>query len=144
MSRFGLIEMTRQRVRESVIHDTHEDCSNCKGSGLIPTIPTLVSQIERWIQRYRATKGDRRIVIRVQEDVHKYMTKGKFSRRLQLMWKYWMKIDFKIFIHQIPTAVKAFEFYVNHVCTPPMSCTSAILHPPSSSSIDRNIHHLQP
>ena len=96
MSRFGLVEMTRQRIRESVIHDTHEDCSTCNGSGLIPTIPTLVSQLERWIQRYRATKGDRRIVIRVPEDVHRYMNRGKFSRRLQLMWKYWMKIDFKI------------------------------------------------
>ena len=96
MSRFGLVEMTRQRVRESVIHDLHDDCPTCNGSGLIPTIPTLVSQIERWIQRYRATKGDRRILIRISDDVYKYLTRGRFSKRLQLMWKYWMKIDFKI------------------------------------------------
>ncbi|MCK5032726.1 MAG: Rne/Rng family ribonuclease [Calditrichia bacterium] len=96
MSRFGLIEMTRQRVRESVIHDLHDDCPTCNGSGLCPTIPTLVSQIERWIQRYRATKGDRRILIRISDDVYKYLTRGRFSKRLQLMWKYWMKIDFKI------------------------------------------------
>ena len=96
MSRFGLIEMTRQRVRESVIHDTHDDCPSCHGSGLIPTIPTLISQVERWIQRYRVTKGDRRIVIRVSADVHKYLSRGRFSKRLRLMWKYWMKLDFKI------------------------------------------------
>ena len=96
MSRFGLVEMTRQRVRESVIHDTHDDCPICNGSGLIATIPTLVSQIERWIQRYRATRGDRRIVIRVSQDVHRYLIKGRFSRRMRLMWKYWMKLDFKI------------------------------------------------
>jgi ribonuclease G len=101
MSRFGLIEMTRQRVRESVIHDLHDDCPTCNGSGLIPTIHTLVSQIERWIQRYRATKGDRRIVVRVSEDVFKYLTRGRFSKRLKLMWKYWMKIDFK-FDESIP------------------------------------------
>jgi len=96
LSRFGLIEMTRQRVRESVIHDTHDDCPTCNGSGLIATIPTLVSQIERWIQRYRATKGDRRVVIRVSQEVHRYLLKGRFSRRMRLMWKYWMKLDFKI------------------------------------------------
>jgi ribonuclease G len=96
MSRFGLIEMTRQRVRESVIHDTHDDCPTCHGSGLIPTIPTLISQIERWIQRYRVTKGDRRIVFRVSEDVHRYLSRGRFSKRLRLMWKFWMKLDFRI------------------------------------------------
>lgn len=96
MSRFGLIEMTRQRVRESVIHDLHDDCPTCHGSGLIPTIPTLVSQMERWIQRYRASNGDRRIVFRVADDVYKYLNRGKFSKRLRLMWKFWMKIDFKV------------------------------------------------
>lgn len=96
MSRFGLIEMTRQRTKESVVHKSHEDCPLCHGSGLVPTIETLVSQIERWIQRYRATGGDRRIVIRVTPEIEKYMNKGKFSRRMQLMWKYWMKINFKV------------------------------------------------
>jgi len=94
ISRFGLIEMTRQRVRPSVIRTTHEDCPQCNGTGLIPTLNTLISQMERWIQRYRAGKGDRRILIHVTPQVYTYMMQGKFSRRMQLMWKYWIKIDF--------------------------------------------------
>jgi ribonuclease G len=92
MSRFGLVEMTRQRVRPSVLHSIHEDCPQCHGTGLVPSLNTLVSEMERWIQRYRASRGDRRICIRLTPEVFDYVMKGRFSRRLQLMWKYWMKI----------------------------------------------------
>jgi ribonuclease G len=94
MSRFGLIEMTRQRVRPSTIHSTHEECPQCQGKGLIPTLSTLISQIERWIQRYRAGKGDRRITFHVTPQAYHYLMQGRFSRRLHLMWKFWMKIKF--------------------------------------------------
>ncbi len=96
MSRFGLIEMTRQRVRPSVIQTINQKCKICGGTGLVPTLNTLVSSIERWIQRYRAGKGDRRIWIHVPQEVYSYMTKGKVNRRLKLMWKYWMKISISV------------------------------------------------
>lgn len=92
MSRFGLIEMTRQRVRPEVIQSLYEPCKKCNGTGLVPTISTTVSRIERWIQRYRSSKGDRRISIQVTPRVHSYLGKGKYNKRLRLMWKYWMKI----------------------------------------------------
>jgi ribonuclease G len=94
LSRFGLMEMTRQRVRPSVIHSLHEDCPHCHGLGLIPTASTEISQLERWIQKYRAENGDRRITVRVTPEIYNYVMRGKFSRRLQLMWKYWVKIKF--------------------------------------------------
>ena len=86
--------MTRQRVRPSTIHSTHEECPQCQGKGLIPTLSTLISQIERWIQRYRAGRGDRRITFHVTPEAYHYIMQGRFSRRLQLMWKFWMKIKF--------------------------------------------------
>jgi len=92
ISRFGLLEMTRQRVRPSVLHSINEACPVCKGSGLVPSMNTAVSNIERWIQRYRSSRGDRRIVLHVTPQIYSYLNKGKYSRRLNLMWKYWMKI----------------------------------------------------
>jgi ribonuclease G len=92
LSRFGLIEMTRQRIRPSVLNAISEECPQCQGSGLIPSLPSVIADIERWIQRYRSGRGDRRITLRVPPEVYEYLNKGKFSRRLQLMWKYWMKI----------------------------------------------------
>ncbi len=92
MSRFGLIEMTRQRVRPQVIHSIYQACPTCSGTGLVPTIATTVSRMERWLQRYRASRGDRRVIIHVTPDVYNYMNKGRYNKRLRLMWKYWMKI----------------------------------------------------
>jgi ribonuclease G len=93
ISRFGIVEMTRQRIRPGVLHTLHEECPNCHGTGLIPSLPTIVAAIERWVQKYRASRGDRRITIRVRSDIFDYLSNGRFSRRLQLMWKYWMNIN---------------------------------------------------
>lgn len=93
LSRFGLIEMTRQRVRPQVINSLYEKCTCCSGTGLVPNDTTTVSRIERWIQRYRASKGDRRITIRTTPSVYVHLGQGRNSRRLRLMWKYWMKIS---------------------------------------------------
>jgi ribonuclease G len=92
ISRFGLIEMTRQRVRPSVIHTINDTCPVCNGTGLVPTLNSVVSDIERWIQRYRAKRLDRRIVIRTTPEVYSYLKKGRYSRVLKLMWKFWIKI----------------------------------------------------
>jgi ribonuclease G len=93
MSRFGLIEMTRQRVRPSILHTINDNCPVCHGSGLVPTMNTIVARLERWIQRYRSGRGDRRITVRMTEDVQHYLTQGRYNRRLRLMWKYWMKLN---------------------------------------------------
>ena len=92
ISRFGLMEMTRQRVRPSVLLTINDTCPVCDGSGIVPSLNTTVSNIERWIQRYRSSRGDRRIVIHVTPDVFSYLNKGRYSKRMKLMWKYWMKI----------------------------------------------------
>lgn len=92
LSRFGLVEMTRQRVRPSVLSTINDSCPVCNGSGLVPTLNTSVARIERWIQRYRSSRGDRRITIHAPSDLFKYMNQGRYNRRLKLMWKYWMKI----------------------------------------------------
>ncbi len=92
ISRFGLIEMTRQRVRPSVVHTINDTCPVCNGTGLVPTLNTTVSAVERWVQRYRFSRGDRRITIRVTPEVYRFMNRGRYNRRMKLMWKYWMKI----------------------------------------------------
>lgn len=92
ISRFGLVEMTRQRVRPSVVHTINDTCPTCNGTGLVPTLNTTVANIERWIDRYRVQRGDRRITLRVTPEVFSFLNKGRYSKRMKLMWKYWMKI----------------------------------------------------
>ena len=88
ISRFGLIEMTRQRIRPSLIHNIYETCPVCEGNGLVPTINNIISKIERWIKRYRTIGGDRRLVLLVHPEVAEYLLNGFFNKKYELMWKY--------------------------------------------------------
>jgi len=107
MSRFGLVEMTRQRIRPSLIYNINEPCPLCSGKGLIPTPGTVLANIERVIRRYIATDYDRRIIIRAHPSLVEYLNNKRISRRLRLMWKYWIKID-----TEIDEALKPHEFRI--------------------------------
>ena len=41
ISQFGLLEMSRQRIRPSIEFGSHLPCKNCQGKGLVPSVETL-------------------------------------------------------------------------------------------------------
>ena len=47
MSEFGLIEMTRQRNRESLIQTLYTDCPYCAGKGMIKNMESTSIELER-------------------------------------------------------------------------------------------------
>jgi len=51
---FGLVEMTRERVRPSHLHALSESCPTCHGSGRIMSKETMMTKIERWFLRAKA------------------------------------------------------------------------------------------
>lgn len=93
MSRFGIVEMTRQRTRPSLVYNLNEPCHMCGGTGLVPTKGTILASIERGLRRYTATNKDRRLIVRAHPDIVGYLNNHGLSRRLRLMWKYWLKIE---------------------------------------------------
>lgn len=93
MSDYGLIEMTRQRIRPSLIHTFSDVCPNCGGTGRILSKESIVSSIENWIKRFKMTRKDRRIILIVNKDVAQYLTSGWNNYLFKLFWKYWVKID---------------------------------------------------
>lgn len=54
MSEFGLVEMTRQRSRESLIQTMFTSCPYCNGSALIKTHESVVIEIERSLKKAAA------------------------------------------------------------------------------------------
>lgn len=51
MSEFGLVEMTRQRNRESLVQTMFTHCPYCTGSGLIKSHESIVIEIERAMKK---------------------------------------------------------------------------------------------
>ena len=54
---FGILEMTRERVRPSHMHILSEPCPYCSGLGRVLSKETMATKIERWFKR---AKADRR------------------------------------------------------------------------------------
>lgn len=104
ISRFGLMEMTRQRIKPSLIFTYNQPCPMCEGSGLIASKETVVLQIDRWLKRFRATSKELRIKITVHPDIYGYLTGGLKSQINQMMWHHKILIilvaDATLKIHQ--------------------------------------------
>ncbi len=92
LSQFGIVEMTRQRVRPALIYSITEVCPACIGTGRIVSKTTTVARIERWIKRYRREKGDRSIQLVVHPELASFLTIGFNSRLRKINWKYWTRI----------------------------------------------------
>ena len=80
ISEFGLVEMTRQRVRPNLLHTHSEPCPICSGTGRIMGPDTTLTWIERWLQRSYAATRERRYVLKVHPDVATYMLENREER----------------------------------------------------------------
>ena len=69
VSDLGLIEMTRQRVRPSLLQSLTDPCGQCGGSGHVWTAPTVLREVERCVWRAAADGGEQKLLVRVHPQV---------------------------------------------------------------------------
>ena len=69
VTELGLIQMTRQRVRPSILQSLSEPCAACRGSGHVWTAATLVREVERSVCRAGIAGNEAQILIRVHPQV---------------------------------------------------------------------------
>ncbi len=86
ISPFGLMEMTRQRIKPSLLYTFQEPCPNCDGTGLVPSMETVVTSIERWIKRFSSKKRERQLTLKVNPQIKSYLTGGLYNRLTRIMW----------------------------------------------------------
>ncbi|MEZ6060080.1 MAG: Rne/Rng family ribonuclease [Planctomycetaceae bacterium] len=69
ISPFGLIEMTRQRIRPSLRRSVYEDCPCCSGVGQVKTSESLTIEVMRLVMSAASHEDVARIVIEVHDRV---------------------------------------------------------------------------
>src|SRR5947207_9508104 len=77
VSDLGLIEMTRQRVRQSHLQNMTEACPTCHGTGRVFTAETIARRVERSVRRVGLESRKDPIVIRVHPDVAMYVLENE-------------------------------------------------------------------
>lgn len=94
LSKFGLMQITRQRVRPEVKIDTSEICPACNGSGKINASILLVDDIERDLNLIMQSRPKSKVYLYVHRFVEAYLKKGWKSIQLQWFFKHqkWITI----------------------------------------------------
>lgn len=92
LTKFGLMQITRQRVRPEAIAEMSEVCPTCGGSGTISPTTVLDQQIENQIAYYVGEKGHKFLKIKVSPFVKSFLTKGFPSLRMKWQMRYRVKL----------------------------------------------------
>jgi ribonuclease G len=92
MTEFGIVQMTRQRIRQSILHSFSEPCPVCGGAGLVQSKPAIVNQIERWIRRFKTESRELHLTMRLHPSIAEFLKEGTISRLTRIMFKFFVLI----------------------------------------------------
>ena len=91
LSKFGLMQITRQRVRPALDITTSEDCPVCHGKGIIPPSILFTDRLEDKIHYLVFKLKVRKFTLHVHPYIAAYINQGVFS----LKWKWKCKYTFR-------------------------------------------------
>ncbi len=93
MSDFGLIQITRQRIRPSVVNSVSRVCPMCGGGGNIVSHNTILSDLEGWLNKFRHTTKLWTVDLHLNPYMKGMLTKGLLSQQMKWMVKYRLKLN---------------------------------------------------
>jgi ribonuclease E len=77
ISHFGLLEMSRQRIRASVLESSTEPCPQCGGSGHVRSVSSVALQLLRGLEEILMKGPTHNLVVRTRTDVALYVLNHK-------------------------------------------------------------------
>ncbi len=100
-SKFGLVQITRQRVRTETNVEILEKCPACGGTGEIKPSIIFIDEIENNLKYLIHEQNEKNLTIRVHPFVYAYIVKGFFNLRWKWMLKYkkWIKVKPSVSYH---------------------------------------------
>lgn len=93
LSKFGLMQITRQRTGPVVKIDTSEQCPSCSGTGKVQSSLIVTDEIERDLEFIMQSHPKIKISLKVHPFVAAYLRKGFPSRRMNWWLKYGKKVN---------------------------------------------------
>jgi ribonuclease G len=108
MSEFGLVEMTRQRSRESLVQTVFTNCPYCSGSGLIKSHESVSIEIERAIKKLICQQQQFGLELIAHPDLDHYLNHHDkdYFRKLADKWNAQLRFGIDDTLH-----LNEFQFY---------------------------------
>jgi ribonuclease E len=92
ISHFGLLEMSRQRIRTGVLESSVVPCPHCRGAGQVRSISSLSLQILRALEDYLLRHAGHHLLVRTRPEVALYVLNQKRVHLAQLEQRFGLTI----------------------------------------------------
>jgi len=93
ISHFGLLEMSRQRIRASVLESTMQVCAHCGGTGYIRSASSVALHVMRSIEEYLLRHSQHNIIVRTPVTTALYVLNHKRKNLADLETRFGLTID---------------------------------------------------
>lgn len=95
LSKFGIMQITRQRVRPDIAITTSEVCPSCNGTGSISSSLNIGETIEQNLDFIMRKQNEDRVSLSLHPYLYAYFTQGLVSKRMAWVLKYkkWIGIE---------------------------------------------------
>ena len=100
-SKFGLIQITRQRLRPEINVEVMETCPNCNGTGKAQPSLLFVDQIENTLRFIIKEQNEKKVTLLVHPYIEAYIKKGSWWKRDSKQYKW--KRDFNQWVDVQPS-----------------------------------------
>jgi ribonuclease E len=77
ISHFGLLEMSRQRIRSSVLESSTEKCPHCGGSGHVRSVSSVALQLLRAVEEMLLKGATHNVIVRTRTEIALYLLNQK-------------------------------------------------------------------
>lgn len=93
ISELGLVEMTRQRTRQSLLKTLCRECPCCRGEGYIPSLLTLALEAFRRLKKVCLRTNERYLILKANPSLASYLSREMRERINTLAREYHKKIN---------------------------------------------------
>lgn len=105
MTEFGLVQMTRQRVRKSIFQRTRYVCPSCGGTGVLISKENLIRNVERWLKRFKIGRFFPKIILKINPFLENEILKGFIPKYIRWRLIYHVRV-----LVEIDVSLQADEF----------------------------------
>jgi ribonuclease G len=95
LSKFGLMQITRQRVRPELTMPVLEICPSCNGTGKVSATILVSDNIEKNLDYILAKQNEKKLTLAVHPFLYAYFKQGVISARMKWFYKYhkWVNLE---------------------------------------------------
>lgn len=93
MSKFCLVELTRQRIRESLKRTTYKQCPHCNGTGYVKSVESLALDVTREVRLRLADHPTEKVTVVCHGEVATYLQRKKKQVLTELEERFKQKIE---------------------------------------------------